>query len=131
MDFLLRRARLVQLDDGPAWAGSVDVLVEGGRLREVDHELDRPVGIPEVDGDGRWLIPGLWDHHTHLRMWTATSGRLDMSGTRSAAEALSRLRGRLAASPGEPVIGYGHRSVTWPVQPTVAMLDEVAGDVPV
>ena len=41
------------------------------------------------------------------------------------------MRGRLAAAPGEPVVGYGHRPVTWPGQPTVAMLDEVAADVPV
>jgi predicted amidohydrolase YtcJ len=69
--------------------------------------------------------------HTHLAMWTATSGRLDLAGTRSAAEALSRLRARLAAAPGAPVVGYGHRPLMWPTQPTVAALDEVAPDVPV
>jgi predicted amidohydrolase YtcJ len=131
VDFLLRGARIVELHGGPGWAGPVDVLVEGGRVRGVDHDLPRPPGFPEVDAEGRWLIPGLWDQHTHLRMWTAASGRLDLSGTRSADEALARLRGRLAAAPGEPVIGYGHRPVTWPVQPSVALLDEVAPDVPV
>jgi predicted amidohydrolase YtcJ len=131
MDFLLRRARIVELDDGPGWVGQVDLLVEGGVVREVGRDLDRPAGIGEVDAEGRWVVPGLWDQHTHLAMWTATSGRLDLSGTRSADEAVARLRGRLAASPGEPVVGYGHRPVTWPVQPTVAALDEVAPDVPV
>ena len=131
MDFLLRRARIVELGDGPGWAGPVDVLVEAGRIRDIDHDLPRPPGFPEVDADERWLIPGLWDQHTHLRMWTASSGRLDLAGTRSADEALSRLRGRLAAVHGEAVIGYGHRPVTWPVQPSVAALDEVAPDVPV
>ena len=29
------------------------------------------------------------------------------------------------------MVGYGHRPITWPVQPTVAALDEVAPDVPV
>ncbi|MBF4770454.1 amidohydrolase family protein [Nocardioides agariphilus] len=131
MDFLLRSARIVELTGGPGWAGPVDVLVEAGRVRDIDHDLPRPPGIPEIDAEGRWLIPGLWDMHTHLRMWTAASGRLDLAGTRSAAEALSRLRARLAAAPGEPVIGYGHRPATWPVQPSVALLDEVAPDVPV
>ncbi len=131
MDFLLRRARIVELDGGPGWAGPVDVLVEAGRIRDIDHDLPRPPGIPEVDAEERWLIPGLWDHHTHLKMWTATSGRLDTIGTRSADEVLSRVRGRLAAAPGEPVVGYGHRPVTWPTQPTVAALDAVAPDVPV
>jgi predicted amidohydrolase YtcJ len=130
-DFLLRRARLVELDDGPAWVGPVDLLVEGGVVREVGHVLERPPGIEELDADGRWLMPGLWDAHTHLKMWTATSGRLDLIGTRSADEALSRLRARRAAAPGRPVVGFGHRPITWPVQPTVTALDEVAPDVPV
>ena len=131
MDFLLRNARIVELDGGPGWVGPVDLLVEAGRIRDVDHGLPRPPGIPELDAGGRWVIPGLWDQHTHLAMWTASSGRLDLAGTRSADEALARLRGRLAASPGRPVVGYGHRPITWPVQPTVAALDEVASDVPV
>ena len=131
MDFLLRSARIVELDGGPGWVGPVDLLVEAGRIRDVDHALPRPPGIPELDAGGRWVIPGLWDQHTHLAMWTASSGRLDLAGTRSADEALARLRGRLAVSPGRPVVGYGHRPITWPVQPTVAALDEVASDVPV
>ena len=131
MDFLLRSARIVELDGGPGWVGPVDLLVEAGRVRDVDHALPRPPGIPELDAGGRWVIPGLWDQHTHLAMWTASSGRLDLAGTRSADEALARLRGRLAVSPGRPVVGYGHRPITWPVQPTVAALDEVAPDVPV
>ena len=131
MDFLLRRARIVELGGGPGWVGPVDVLVEAGRIRDIDHDLPRPPGFPELDAEDRWLIPGLWDQHTHLRMWTAASGRLDLAGTRSADEAMARLRGRLAAEPGQPVIGYGHRPATWPVQPSVALLDEVAPDVPV
>ncbi len=131
MDFLLRSARIVGLDDGPGWVGPVDLLVEAGRIRDIDHDLPRPPGIPELDAGGRWVIPGLWDHHTHLRMWTASSGRLDLAGTRSADEALARLRARLAATPGQPVVGFGHRPITWPVQPTVAALDELAPDVPV
>ncbi len=131
MDFLLRRARIVALDGGPSWAGPVDVLVEAGRVRDIDHDLPRPPAFPEIDAEGRWLIPGLWDMHTHLRMWTAASGRLDLSGTTSADQAMARLRERLAVEPGQPVIGYGHRPVTWPVQPSVALLDEVAPDVPV
>jgi len=131
MDFLLRGARIVELGTGPGWSGAVDLLVEAGQVREVGRDLDRPAGIAEVEAEGRWLIPGIWDQHTHLAMWTATTGRLDLVGTRSSAEALSRLRGRLAAAPGEPVVGFGHRPVTWSDQPTVAMLDEVAPDVPV
>ena len=30
MDFLLRSARIVELDGGPGWVGPVDLLVEAG-----------------------------------------------------------------------------------------------------
>ena len=46
MDFLLRSARIVELDGGPGWVGPVDLLVEAGRVRDVDHALPRPPGIP-------------------------------------------------------------------------------------
>jgi predicted amidohydrolase YtcJ len=130
-DFLLRRAHLVELGNGTGWTGPVDLLVEAGMVREVGHDLERPAGIEELDAEGRWLVPGLWDTHTHLKMWTATLGRVDMVGTMSVDEALGRLRGRLETSPGQPVVGYGHRPITWPTQPTVAALDEVAADVPI
>ncbi len=131
MDFLVRGARIVDLQGGPGWVGTVDVLVESGVVREVDHDLERPAGITEIRAGGRWLIPGLWDQHTHLAMWTATSGRVDLAGTRSVAEVQERLRARLAARPGQPVVAYGQRPVGWPVEPTVAALDDVAPDIPV
>src|SRR4051812_49860802 len=100
MDFLLRRAHIVGLDHGTGWVGPVDMLVEAGVVREVGHHLERPAGVAEVDAGGRWVLPGLWDQHAHLKMWTAASGRLDLTGTRSADEAVSRLRGRLSAARG-------------------------------
>jgi len=131
MDFVLRNARVVPLDGGAEWAGPVDLIVEGGSVREVGHTLEHPAGLRELDAGGRWLIPGLWDQHTHLAMWTATSGRLDLAGTGSVAEVAGRLRQRLAEQPGRPVVAYGQRPVGWPEEPTVAALDEIAPDVPV
>jgi hypothetical protein len=130
MDFLLRSARIVELDGGPGWVGPVDLLVEAGRVRDVDHALPRPPGIPELDAGGRWSSLACGPAHppgdVDGELRPARPGR-----HRSADEALARLRGRLAVSPGRPVVGYGHRPITWPVQPTVAALDEVAPDVPV
>ena len=76
-------------------------------------------------------MPGTVGPAHHLAMWTATTGRLDLAGTRSSDEALCTLEGPAAARPGEPVVGYGHRPGHLAGQPTVAMLDEVAPDVPV
>jgi predicted amidohydrolase YtcJ len=129
-DFVLRNVRIVELGDGPGWAGPVDVVVEQGEVQNIGHGLERPLGIEEYDGDGRWLIPGLWDHHVHLGQWTASEQRLDLSGSKSPEHVVSRVRAHLAEHPG-PLVGRGHRIGTWSSEPTVAALDDVAPDVPV
>jgi predicted amidohydrolase YtcJ len=129
-DFVLRNVRIVELGDGPGWAGPVDLVVEQGVVQNIGHGLERPLGIEERDGDGRWVIPGLWDHHVHLAQWTARGQRLDLSGSESPEHVVARVRDHLADHPG-PLVGYGHRLGLWTTDPTVAMLDDVAPDVPV
>jgi hypothetical protein len=129
-DFVLRNVRIVELGRGPGWAGPVDVVVERGVVQNIGHELDRPLGIEEYDADGRWLIPGLWDHHVHLAQWTARGQRLDLAGSESPDHVLARVRDHLAQHLG-PLVGYGHRLGMWQTEPTVAALDTIAPDVPV
>ncbi len=132
--FLLRSARLVPLGKSRAddtRPNPVDVLVTDGRVDRIGPGLARPVGVEEYAAEGRWLIPGLWDQHVHLGQWALASQRLDLTGTRSLAEALDRVARRLADSPDVPIIGWGHRSASWERRPSVADLDEVAGLRPV
>jgi predicted amidohydrolase YtcJ len=129
-EFLLRNARIVELGHGPGWAGPVDVVVEQGVVQNVGRGVAKPLGIEEYDAEGRWLIPGLWDHHVHLAQWTAVGQRLDLSGSESPEHVVARVRDHLADHPG-PLVGYGHRLGTWRSAPTVAALDDVAPDVPV
>jgi predicted amidohydrolase YtcJ len=129
-DFVLRNVRIVELGRGPGWAGPVDVVVEQGAVQNIGHGLEKPLGIEEYDGDGRWLIPGLWDHHVHLAQWTASEQRLDLSGSESPEHVVNRVREHLVEHPG-PLVGRGHRMGTWTTDPTVTMLDAVAPDVPV
>ncbi|HET7430285.1 MAG TPA: amidohydrolase family protein [Nocardioides sp.] len=129
-DFVLRNVRIVELGTGPGWAGPVDLEVEQGVVQNVGHGLQRPLGIEEYDADGRWVIPGLWDHHVHLAQWTASGQRLDLTGTESPEHAAAIVRDHLAEHPG-PLVGVGHRIGLWTTDPTVAMLDEVAPDAPV
>ncbi len=128
-DLLLRRAHLVPVTAGAAVPhGPVDVRVEGGRVVEVGPGLARPEGVPEVDADGRWLIPGLWDAHVHLAQWTLTSQRLDLAPARSPEAALAMVEERVLEYPEHPVIGWGHRSGGWDRDVTVSELDAVTGD---
>jgi hypothetical protein len=133
---LLRRVRVVPLDGtvphAPA-AGPIDVLIsENGIIAEIGREggaVARPPGVPVVDGDGRWLIPGLWDAHVHLGQWALASRRLDLSRT-SSPEGVLTLAAQ-AARHGRPVIGTGQRAGTWARPVTVTELDAACGGVPV
>jgi predicted amidohydrolase YtcJ len=124
---LLRRVRVVPLD-GAGPADPVDVLIEDGLIAQLGAVL-RPRGVLEVDGEGRWLIPGLWDAHVHLGQWALAGRRLDLSGTSSAEEVLALVA--RAGRQGRPVVGMGHRAGTWARPGTVAELDAVCAGVPV
>ena len=93
-----------------------------------------------LDADGLWVIPGLWDHHTHFTQWAKTLGRLDLIEARSADEAMELLRRHLderrAAGTLDPdafVVGMRFRHSLWAddEQPTLAAIDAVAGAQPV
>ncbi|MCK9794446.1 amidohydrolase family protein [Isoptericola sp. 4D.3] len=132
---LLTNARLAGRPDRP-----VDVLLDDGRVAAVTpvgSALPAPgaTAAERTDLDGRTVVPGLWDAHTHLTQWAMVRQRLDVSAATSAAHAAALVRDRLdlAAPPtgGTPLVGYGFRWATWPDDPTAAVLDAVAGDVPV
>ena len=125
---LLRGARLVGRD-----AGRVDVLVEDGTVSAVARDL-APGAAEVVDLDGRWLGPGLWDAHVHMEQWALVRSRLDLGAATSAREVAALVGERLRTDPpadGEPLVGHGFRDGLWPDAPEAALLDAVAGPVPV
>ena len=119
-----------------------DVLIDGVTVAAVGSAGASPAETTarDVDADGRWMIPGLWDCHTHFTQWSATFGRLDLLAARSAGEAMAMLRDYLAArrkagtlNPNMFVVGMRFRHSLWSDadQPTLAAIDEVAGGQPV
>ena len=125
---LLRAARLVPVGGAPAPAEPVDVRLGGGRITAVGRSLSPEGGEEVVDGDGRYAVPGLWDKHVHLAQWAGFRRRLDTSGTRCAADVLALVAARLTSLADDAVlVGYGHRTGTWPQPPSVADLDAVCG----
>lgn len=129
---LVRHARLVPVAAGDRVPDApVDVLVEHGTVTGVGPDLARPDGVDEVDGGGRWLVPGLWDQHVHMAQWTLASQRLDLAPARSPEAVVAQVAERIAAYPGLPVIGWGHRSGSWERDVTVSELDAVSRDVAV
>jgi predicted amidohydrolase YtcJ len=86
----------------------------------------------EFDLKGRWVLPGLWDHHVHFGQWAMGSRRLDLSPASSAAEAAALVRRAIAANPPEPGVVFlasGFRDGLWPDTPSPDLLD--FGDIPV
>ena len=128
-EVLLRQLRLVPVGSA-APAGLVDLRIAGDRVAQVAPSLERRPGEDERDAEGRWLIPGLWDQHTHLGQWSRQGTRLDLAGSTSRAEALARVRAGLGA-PGEVLVGGGFRPSAWTEPPSTSALDEVSGTRPV
>ena len=60
--FVVRHARVF---DGQRLLSAEEVLVEGGRIREVGKSLKTARGTAEIDARGDTLLPGLIDSHTH------------------------------------------------------------------
>lgn len=121
---LIRNVRPVPLTRG----------VPGAPASTEPVDLDLPhAGHPGqvLDADGAWLVPGLWDAHVHLGQWTLATIRLDTSDADRVEDAVALVRARLAARPGEAVVGFGHRPSPWPVAPTTTALDAVSDTVPI
>lgn len=96
-----------------------DVRLAGGRIAECAPGL-RPVPRePDIDADGGTLLPGLHDHHVHLRALAAarTSVAAGPPGTRTAADLAARLQAADAELPPGAwlrAVGY-HESVAGPL----------------
>jgi len=117
-----------------AFAGPVDVTINAeGRVASVAPAgTEQAAGARVIDLDGRWLMPGLVDHHVHFTMWAKHRGRVSVAGTRSADEVVDVVRGALVDHPVlsladvEPLVGSGYQDALWPEPPTAQMLDDVA-----
>ena len=135
----LTAARLWHGNASGAPAGApelVDIGIERGRVASV-----RPAGSVEpgdgrvVDLGGRWVMPGLVDHHVHFTMWAKHRGRLSLAGVHSAVQAADVVLHALAEHPDpsaadlEPLVGRGFQDALWPDVPTAQLLDDVAARV--
>lgn len=131
---LLQNARLLTGTSGPGTGPEVDILISGGKVVAVGNTADAGVTPDDVvDLEGRWVMPGLWDHHVHFTQWAILRRRLDLSGARSAAAAgqIVAARYRAEMERYEPLIGFGYRDAMWDDEPTAQLLDDVVPDRPV
>lgn len=58
-------ATVVDVTNGQLHTGST-VVLDGKRILSVSSRASAPAGGRVVDAHGRYLVPGLWDMHTHV-----------------------------------------------------------------
>lgn len=135
-DLLLQGARIVTGSAAAAPDAPVDVRLRAGRVVDIAPRLAPGAADRVLRAEGRWLIPGLWDHHVHMGIWSEFADRLNLIGTRSPGEVIDRVAAALAErrdgeSAGHALIGMGYRASEWCEPASVAALDRVSGAVPV
>ncbi len=107
---------------------------EGKIAGVLDRRDDRPKTDYRLDGEGRVVMPGLIDAHLHVMGVGFGELTLDLSDTRSLAEAQAKIAAFAEENPGRPwIIGRGWNQETWGLGrfPTAAELDAVVADRPV
>ena len=120
--------------------GAVDhfaalVIGDDGRITKVLHRSDkRPRTTYLIDGKGQVVMPGLIDSHAHVLSVGFAAMTLDLSDTRSLAEALTRIAAYAKAHPDRPwILGRGWNQELWAERryPTAADLDAIVPGQPV
>jgi len=95
------------------------VRIAGGRIAECAPGLRALADEQEIDADGCALLPGLHDHHVHLRALAAAQASIQVGPEQvgDATELLTRLREHDASLPASAwlrCVGY-HESVAGPL----------------
>lgn len=86
------------LDESGSFSDATDVAVVDGTIAAVGPGVATPPGAAQVDGDGLWLMPGVFDCHTHLGMSTGdTMVNLETPITLRTLKTAANLQATLAA----------------------------------
>lgn len=115
VSLLLRGGIVHTLDDSCSTYESIQF--ENGRVADVGDHLPIEGGsdIEAVELDGRTVLPGFNDAHTHVVSVGMTLIETDLATAGSREEALEALRENAAdTDPGEWVLGFGYDESTWP-----------------
>jgi predicted amidohydrolase YtcJ len=109
--------------------GPFDVFLAGGRIADIAPAGVVPATGAVLDGDGAWMVPGLWDHHVHVTQWALVAQRQPLGHTASAAEA-ARAMADAPVLPNGRRVGTGFRDAFWPDSPSLDLIDGATGEVP-
>ncbi|QTD57683.1 amidohydrolase [Parasphingorhabdus cellanae] len=123
-------------EDGKVIRFAAMVIDDDGRVKELlDRKDKRPKDVDfQFDGKGKTLIPGFVDAHGHVMGLGFAALTLDLSDTKSLAEAQQALREYAEKYPNRPwIIGRGWNQEVWGLGrfPNAADIDAILPDRPV
>lgn len=114
------------------------IAVENGKIKAAgsleDLDMSEAEGLKRMDGEGKTLLPGLIDAHTHVMGLGMRELDVNVAGIRSLEETLQKISVFADAnSDREWILGRGWNQVLWEEDefPTAAHLDEIISDRPV
>ena len=133
-DLVVRDGRIHTLEESDTMVEAMAIrdgeIVRLGSSYDVSFLVDPDTTV--LDVDGRVVLPGFIDAHTHLTNVGRYLVHADLSGAPDRQAALDRLHDRADETDG-PVLGYGYDESGWPDTGylTRSELDAVADDRPV
>ncbi|MEJ2604552.1 MAG: amidohydrolase, partial [Gammaproteobacteria bacterium] len=137
-DLVLYNGRITTLD--PAAPEATAVAISGGRVAQTGSDREVLAAAPDdakrIDLDGRRVVPGLNDSHTHLiRGGLSYNMELRWEGVPSLADALAMLRAQADRTPPPQWVrvigGWSEFQFAERRMPTLAEINEAAPDTPV
>jgi len=113
----IHNARIWTANPSQPWA--TGVVVQDGRIVALDEPADgvhrHAPDFDSFDAQGRFIIPGLIDTHTHLLMAGESLEQLDLSVARSRGEFEDLIRqGHRDLPPGQWLLARGWAQENWP-----------------
>lgn len=135
VDFLVKNAKIYTVDDEFSIAEAF--VIEGGRILEIGSASSltkKYKPYSELDAEGKTILPGLIDAHAHLYNLGLKLSRVDLDGTKSFEDVISRLEEFQAKYPdAEYIIGRGWDQNDWESKdfPTKDTLDLLFPDTPI
>ncbi len=63
-DVLIKNGTLLTITDGTL--ENTDILVQNGKISKIGKNIKAPKGVDVIDADGKFVMPGIIDAHSHI-----------------------------------------------------------------
>ncbi len=81
------------------------ILIENGKIKAVGKEIAVPEGAEIFDADGKWVLPGFIDAHSHLSLYGEPSVQANLDLNEMTSPNTAHLRAIDALNPDDPAFG--------------------------